>query len=203
MSTGYSPYELMLGQTMRTPLDELVEMWSGKNEDEEKMSLVRELANQKEIGEKGKHKQYHDKKETERRFGVGDYALVFQPRKLDKLHNEWQGPVTVTKKITDMDRKGIACSMVWRSGTPWQQLYFLLLMTTPMKKLVKIKEDCHISTVSDHQEKELLELRKEFSDVIRVMILSLTMWPLFVYPRPTPSHITWVSSYGDKKNCWT
>ena len=34
-STGYSPYELMLGQTMRTPLDELVKMWSGKNEDEE------------------------------------------------------------------------------------------------------------------------------------------------------------------------
>ena len=66
------------------------------------MSVIRELANQKETGEKGKHKQYHDKKATERRFGVGDYVLVFQPRKLDKLHNEWQGPVTVTKKITDV-----------------------------------------------------------------------------------------------------
>ena len=65
------------------------------------MSVVRELANQKETGEKGKHKQFHDKKATERRFGV-DYILVFQLRKLDKLHNEWQGPVTVTKKITDV-----------------------------------------------------------------------------------------------------
>ena len=90
----------MFGRTMRTPLDELVMMWSGKNEDEEhdvveylhllheRMSVVRELAKQKEMGEKGKHKQYHDKKATERWFGVGDYALVFQPRKLNKLHNE-------------------------------------------------------------------------------------------------------------------
>ena len=34
-STSYSSYELMFGRTMRTPLDELVEMWSGKNKDEE------------------------------------------------------------------------------------------------------------------------------------------------------------------------
>ena len=80
----------MFGWTMRTPLDELVEMWSGKNKDEEhdvveylhllreRMSVVRELANQKETGEKGKHKQYHDKNATERRFGVGDYGVSTQ-----------------------------------------------------------------------------------------------------------------------------
>ena len=29
-----------------------------------------------------------------------------------------------------------------------------------------LKKDCHTSTLSDHQERELLELRKEFADVI-------------------------------------
>ena len=66
------------------------------------MSLVQELANQKNRGEKGKHKRCHDKKTTERRFGVGDYVMGFQSRKLNKLHSEWQGPVTITKKITNV-----------------------------------------------------------------------------------------------------
>ena len=151
-STDNSPYELMFGQTMRTPLDELVKMWSGKNEDEEhdvveylhllheRVSVVRELAKQKEMGEKGKHKQYQDKNATERRFGVGDYALVFQPRKLYKLHNEWQGSVAVTKNITDVTYEvdmgngpkkyrtfHINGMKEWYSPTA---AYFLLLLTT-------------------------------------------------------------------------
>ncbi len=40
-------------------------------------------------------------------------------------------------------------------------------MATLMRKAREEKEDCHISTVSDRQERELLELRKEFSNVIR------------------------------------
>ena len=183
-STGYSPYELMFGWTMRTPLDELVEMWSWKNKDEEhdvveylhlrreRMSVVRELANQKETGEKGKHKQYHNKKATERRFGVGDYVLVFQP----KLHNEWQGPVTVTKKITDVtyevDRGHgpkryrtfhINGMKEWYAPTA---AVFLAVDDNPNEETSEVKEDCHISTLSDHQERQLLELRKEFADVI-------------------------------------
>ena len=178
----------MFGRTMRTPLDELVEMWSGKNKDEEHdvveylhllrewMSVVRELANQKETGEKGKHKQYHDKKATERRFGVGDYVLVFQPWKLDKLHNEWLGPVTVTKKITDVTYEvdmghgpkifrtfHINGMKEWYARTA---AVFLAVDDNPNEEASEVKEDCHISTLSDHQERELLELRKWFADVI-------------------------------------
>ena len=64
-------------------------MWSGKNEDaehdvakyqhllRERMSLVHELANQKEMREMGKNKQCHDKTMTERKYGMGDYVLGF------------------------------------------------------------------------------------------------------------------------------
>ena len=81
-------------------------MWSGKNEDEEqaiaaylhifreKIYLVRELANKRREKRESTNSATI-KKATERRFGVGNNLLVFQPKKLDKLHNEWQGLVTV------------------------------------------------------------------------------------------------------------
>ena len=142
----------------------------------ERMSVVRELANQKETGEKGKHKEYHDKKVTERRFGVGYYVLVFQPRKLNKLHNEWQGPVTVTKKITDVTYEVDIGHGPKRYRTfhingmkEWYApiaAVFLAVDDNPNEEASEVKEDCHISTLSDHQERELLELRKELTDVI-------------------------------------
>ena len=105
----------------------------------------------------------------------GDYVVLFQPRKLDKLHNEWQGPVTVTKKSTDITYevdmghgpKGMAHSilMVWRSGTPQYQPYFFV-DDNPNEEPSEDKEDCYISTLSDCLERELLELRKKFADVI-------------------------------------
>ena len=43
---------------------------------------------------------------------------------------------------------------------------FLAVNDNPNKEASEEEEDCHISTLSDHQERELLKLRKEFSDVI-------------------------------------
>ena len=107
---------------------------------------------------------------------MGNYVLVFQPRKLDKLHNEWQGPVTVTKKITDVTYEvnmghrpkrhrmfHINGMKEWYAPTA---AIFLAVDDNPNEEARKDKEDCHISTLSDRQERELLELRKEFADVI-------------------------------------
>ena len=128
------------------------------------------------MGEKGKHKQYHDKKATERRFGVGDYLLVFQPRKLNKLHNEWQGPVAVTKKITDVTYEvdmgyGPKSYRIFHINGMKERYVptaavFLAVDDNPNEKASEHKEDCQISTLSDRQERALLELRKEFADVI-------------------------------------
>ena len=40
---------------------------------------------------------------------------------------------------------------------------FLAVDDNPNEEASEVKEDCHISTLSDHQERELLELRKEFA----------------------------------------
>ena len=116
------------------------------------MSLVQELSNQKDTGEKGKHKQYHDKKATEKRFGLGDYVLVFQPRKLNKLHSEWQGPVTVMKKITDVTYEvntghGLKrhCTFNINGMKEWYALtvaVFLAVDDSPNEEASKDKEDC-------------------------------------------------------------
>ena len=92
-STGYSPFELLYGRPMGTPLDELVELWTVKDEESgrelieflrllrEKMALVRDIAYTNEAQQKKEQKYYHDKKAVPLQFDVGDYVLVFRPRK--------------------------------------------------------------------------------------------------------------------------
>ena len=48
---------------------------------------------------------------------------------------------------------------------------FLAVDDSPNEEASKDEEDCHISTLSDRQERELLEQKKLFSDIISVMIL--------------------------------
>ena len=102
-STGYSPFELLYGRPMRTPLDELFELWTVKDEESrrevieylcllrEKMALVRDIAYMNEAKQKKEQKYYHDKKAVPRQFEVGDYVLVFRSCKENKLCNEWRG----------------------------------------------------------------------------------------------------------------
>ena len=49
-----------------------------------------------------KQKFYHDQKAKERTFTVGDIVLVFRPGKTNKLHNQWQGPFSTVKIITEV-----------------------------------------------------------------------------------------------------
>ena len=96
------------------PQDELVRFWRRKEKNKEvdrveyiqvvkaNMELVREMAREKEDEEKDNQKFYYDRKTTERKFIVGDYVLVFWPRKTDKLLNKWHSPFIVTQQITEV-----------------------------------------------------------------------------------------------------
>ena len=78
---------------MRTPLDELVELWTVKDEESgrevieylrllrEKMALVQDIDYMNEAKQKKEQKYYHNKKAIPRQFEVGDCVLVFIPRK--------------------------------------------------------------------------------------------------------------------------
>ena len=54
----------------------------------DKLEIVQGIATIKEKEAKLALKKYHDDKAIERSFNVGDYVLVFQPRRLSKLQNE-------------------------------------------------------------------------------------------------------------------
>ena len=113
-TTGFSPYHLLFGRPMRMPLDQ----WSGIGRVKKReMSVVqrstcnnlegeyevrKDQANKREIKEKEMQKVYHDRKSVVREFSVGDYVLVFRPIRKGKLENQWQGPLIITKKITEV-----------------------------------------------------------------------------------------------------
>ena len=99
---------------MKTPIDELEIYWKGKQGEKDievveylrargdKLEIVQGMATIKEKEAKLAHKKYHDDKAIERSFNVGDYVLVFQPRRLSKLQNELRDPVVITKKLTEV-----------------------------------------------------------------------------------------------------
>ena len=116
-TTGFSPYQLLFGKEMRMPLDELVQYWRGKEEEDcgsvseyihslrASMELVREMAYEREKGEKTKKKTYYDQKARVRAFEVGSFVLVFRPTLKDQLVNQWQGPFPVAKVLTPVTYK--------------------------------------------------------------------------------------------------
>ena len=106
------PYQLLFGKEMRMPFDQLVRYWKGKEEKDTSsvsgyihtlranIDLVREMAFEKEKGEKVKQKVQYNKKVREHAFDVGNFILVFRPTLKNKLLNQWQGPFPIAKRIT-------------------------------------------------------------------------------------------------------
>ena len=92
------------------------------------MELAREMAYEREKGEKTKQKTYYDQKARVRAFEVGSFVLVFRPTLKDKLVNQWQGPLPVAKVLTPVTYKvdlggrskqyrtfHISCMKEWKS----------------------------------------------------------------------------------------
>ena len=102
---------------MRMPLDELVQYWRGKEEEDcgsvseyihslrASMELVREMAYEREKGEKTKKKTYYGQKARVRAFEVGSFVLVFRPTLEDQLVNRGQGPFPIAKVLTPVTYK--------------------------------------------------------------------------------------------------
>ncbi|KAK7094801.1 hypothetical protein V1264_006302 [Littorina saxatilis] len=107
-STGFSPFELMYGRTVRGPMQILKELWT-KDVDtpevknsyqyvfelreklEETLEIVRE--NLKKSQDSGKH--YYDRKAVNRKFTPGNKVLILLPTDHNKLLMQWEGPYEV------------------------------------------------------------------------------------------------------------
>ncbi|XP_063315604.1 uncharacterized protein LOC134615116 [Pelobates fuscus] len=107
-STGFSPFELLLGQKLRGPLDLVREHWEGVVDQEgiPIVPYVLELRDQlKEltplVRENLQAAQEHKRKwydKGARTFQVGQMVLVLKPVRHDRLQVAWQGPYRVVEQ---------------------------------------------------------------------------------------------------------
>ena len=111
-STGYSPFELLYGRTVRGPMAVLRELWTKEEtmgeETKEASTYVIDLRNrleetckivQKNLSRAGdKYKHHFDKKAKPREFKAGDLVLLLLPTKQNKLEMAWRGPYKVEER---------------------------------------------------------------------------------------------------------
>ena len=111
-STGFSPFQLLLGRDVRGPLSLLYEQLTEKTagsvtvtEYVEKLKArlrdAWQLAAEHDQEAKKASKCYHDKKARVRQFTTGDQVLVMTPSLTEKLQDQWSGPYVVEEMLND------------------------------------------------------------------------------------------------------
>jgi transposase InsO family protein len=111
-STGFSPFELLYGRTVRGPMQILKRMWTSENENPETLNTYQYVFELRERLEdtlqvakdnlekaQNKYKHYYDKRSRPRSFVVDDQVLVLLPTDHNKLLMQWKGPFKVTEKV--------------------------------------------------------------------------------------------------------
>ena len=112
--TLFSPYQLVYGHQVRTPLDILHQGWAEVSFKEldvgewaewliEKLEVWHDVC--KERGQKasGKRKDAFDKKAVDRSLEVDDLVLCRVPGMVHKLQEAWHGPYPVLEKTSKVD----------------------------------------------------------------------------------------------------
>ncbi|KAL7631477.1 UNVERIFIED_CONTAM: hypothetical protein RMT77_018226 [Armadillidium vulgare] len=110
-STGFAPFELLYGRTIRGPLQIMKELWTGETHEPEirnsyeyvfllqeklsdTMKIVREQLQKAQV----KYKHHYDKRAKRREFKAGDSVLILLPTEHNKLLMQWKGPFPVLEK---------------------------------------------------------------------------------------------------------
>ena len=108
---GFSPFEILYGRPLRSPLDVLRESWlSGDlphssavewvDQLREKLCVIAEAVKEKEGLAKESMKRQYDKHAVDREFEVGIPVLVRTPDLQGKLADLWDGPYEIIWKIS-------------------------------------------------------------------------------------------------------
>lgn len=117
VSTGFSPFELLYGRTVRGPMQVLKELWTKSEEPElqttyqyvfdlrNKLEETCQVARKSLEEAQGVYKNYYDRKGRNRRFDVGQKVLVLLPTEHNKLTLQWKGPYEIIDVINKMDYK--------------------------------------------------------------------------------------------------
>ena len=109
-STGFSPFELLYGHTVRGPLDLLSEAWQGNAKGDksvvshvlairERLEATMKLAGSNLEDAQKRQSNWYDQKAREREFAPDDMVLILLPTSHNKLMAKWQGPYRVMKRM--------------------------------------------------------------------------------------------------------
>ena len=112
--TLYSPFELVYGRQVRTPLDILHQGWvelefEQLNTSEwadwlvDRLECWHEVMRQRNVAASKKRKESFDKKAVLRQFEVGDRVLCRIPGMTHKLQESWHGPYPVVEVLNRVD----------------------------------------------------------------------------------------------------
>ena len=107
-STGFSPFELLYGRSVRGPMQILQELWTKeiKNVEvkssyqyvidlREKIEESVKIAHEALAQAQSRYKRYYDKKARVRKMRPGDKVLVLRPTETNKLLMQWKGPYSI------------------------------------------------------------------------------------------------------------
>ena len=112
--TGLSPFQLVYGRQVRSPLDVLYEGWVDEEYEEfdveawtgwlgQRLRIWSEVAREKGLKASEDRKRHFDKKAVVRTLKAGDKVLCRIPGMIKKLQESWKGPYIVRKKMNDVD----------------------------------------------------------------------------------------------------
>jgi hypothetical protein len=117
-STGFAPFELLYGRTVRGPLQIQKELWTKEIEAPEVKSSYQyiielrerldeglELAHEALAQAQNRYKKYYDKKARIRRFKIGEEVLMLLPTNSNKLLMQWKGPFEIEAVVGVNDYK--------------------------------------------------------------------------------------------------
>jgi hypothetical protein len=115
-STGFSPFELLFGRTVRGPMQLLRQLWTDESVTEEvkltteyvvnlreKLEGTCEIARENLKKSAKKQAKWYNKKTRSRFLKCGEQVLVLIPRKKNTLQLAWQGPYKVIEVINKFD----------------------------------------------------------------------------------------------------
>ena len=112
--TKFSPFELVYGRYVRTPLDILYQGWAQHEFEEfdtdgwaewlvDRLNVWHSVARERGEHAGSQRKLDFDKKARERSLELGDKVLLRIPGKIEKLEESWAGPYLVVEKLNRVD----------------------------------------------------------------------------------------------------
>jgi len=117
-STAFTPFEMLYGYRVRTPMTLLKRIWTGKEEDSEvktayhyvvdlreRIEETCELAKNELSKVQVRNQKYYNRSTRERKLHVGDSVLLLLPTEQNKVTLAWHGPYKVVGTVGEVDYK--------------------------------------------------------------------------------------------------